>query len=442
MDHQSLVSIHPSTAPYHDDITKPALALSFNNNGTVASCFTTVSDTKTLSSTLEVKPVPMATPLTPSLLPHMTNNNLPSVSEDEDKLDEGSHHVGEIPDPIQSSMVSGADADIPSKRRKPFQKKASGSRESSVSSQHHRSASSSTAGGSVNMNRRGSLPLSNRTAAHGRSSPSNTQRSSLAMSPKKREDLLALHRDCCRLFQDPGLTREESHQDEGDQLSNGILGPQISSVNAMSTIESSRTPWVAKDPLRSSAVPVCRLAQYCNSTSSEPASPNISPLQNPLQHSISSPISGGDHDHDLEEQGVARQTSSIQSEGGQHYLSVPSTVIDWTSAATRRQQYEKIDRSNRGIRGLWRKLAPKCIQPSPGLTPFFEEGKAGKGNYEGSVRRFRMDLPDEKRDPDAADESDDPSSPRKPPRRELRRFRGVPLRWSCLSFKPRWKNNE
>jgi hypothetical protein len=30
--------------------------------------------------------------------------------------------------------------------------------------------------------------------------------------------------------------------------------------------------------------------------------------------------------------------------------------------------------------------------------PFFEEGKNGKGNYEGSVRRFRMDLPDEPAD--------------------------------------------
>lgn len=26
--------------------------------------------------------------------------------------------------------------------------------------------------------------------------------------------------------------------------------------------------------------------------------------------------------------------------------------------------------------------------------PFFEEGKGGRGMYEGSVRRFRMDVPD------------------------------------------------
>jgi hypothetical protein len=43
---------------------------------------------------------------------------------------------------------------------------------------------------------------------------------------------------------------------------------------------------------------------------------------------------------------------------------------------------------------LWRRVAPKWCR-SDTRTPFFEEDKDGKGNYEGSVRRFRMDLPDE-----------------------------------------------
>ena len=56
-----------------------------------------------------------------------------------------------------------------------------------------------------------------------------------------------------------------------------------------------------------------------------------------------------------------------------------------------------------------------------------------------------MDLPDDKQEPDAADESDDPLSTRERPNRrsgELQRSRGVPLGWSCLSFKRRLKNNE
>lgn len=80
------------------------------------------------------------------------------------------------------------------------------------------------------------------------------------------------------------------------------------------------------------------------------------------------------------------------------YVIQPVTVIDWTSPSTRRREYEKIDRSSRGIRGLWRRFAPKWCQPGQGRVPFFEEGKGGKGNYEGSVRRFRMDLPDEEED--------------------------------------------
>ena len=43
-----------------------------------------------------------------------------------------------------------------------------------------------------------------------------------------------------------------------------------------------------------------------------------------------------------------------------------------------------------------------------------------------------MDLPDDKQEPDAADESDDPLSTRERPNRrsgELQRFRGVPLGW-------------
>lgn len=69
---------------------------------------------------------------------------------------------------------------------------------------------------------------------------------------------------------------------------------------------------------------------------------------------------------------------------------VKSTVTNWMSNDTRKREYEKIDRSTRGIRGMWRKIAPGFLQ-SDQRTPFYEEGK----EHEGSVRRFRMDLPDD-----------------------------------------------
>lgn len=71
--------------------------------------------------------------------------------------------------------------------------------------------------------------------------------------------------------------------------------------------------------------------------------------------------------------------------------------MEWTSSSTRRREYEKIDRASRGIRGLWRRVAPRWCQGRNSRTPFFEEGKS---NREGSVRRFRMDLPSDDSDGD------------------------------------------
>jgi hypothetical protein len=79
-------------------------------------------------------------------------------------------------------------------------------------------------------------------------------------------------------------------------------------------------------------------------------------------------------------------------------VTATTTVIDWTSPSTRRREYEKIDRASTGVRGFWRRVAPRWCQFGDNRMPFFEEGKKGKGNYEGSVRRFRMDLPDEPAD--------------------------------------------
>jgi hypothetical protein len=70
---------------------------------------------------------------------------------------------------------------------------------------------------------------------------------------------------------------------------------------------------------------------------------------------------------------------------------VPATIIDWTSTETRRQEYYKIDRSNKGVRGLLKKLFPKLATRSS-ESRFYDEKE---GSTSGSVRRFRMDLPDE-----------------------------------------------
>lgn len=74
--------------------------------------------------------------------------------------------------------------------------------------------------------------------------------------------------------------------------------------------------------------------------------------------------------------------------------------MEWTSDSTRRAEYEQIDRASRGVRGFWRRVAPRWCQTRDSRTPFFEEGKTSR---EGSVRRFRMDLADEETDTNIRD---------------------------------------
>ncbi|MCJ1368464.1 hypothetical protein MMC16_007608 [Acarospora aff. strigata] len=74
----------------------------------------------------------------------------------------------------------------------------------------------------------------------------------------------------------------------------------------------------------------------------------------------------------------------------------PATIIDWTSPSTRRLEYEKIDKSNRGFRGWWRRVAPRWCSHSS-RTGFYDERN---DNDAGSIRRYRVDLPDDEGEDD------------------------------------------
>jgi hypothetical protein len=76
-------------------------------------------------------------------------------------------------------------------------------------------------------------------------------------------------------------------------------------------------------------------------------------------------------------------------------VDVPDTTMHWLSPSTRKTQYEKIDRANTGLRGMFRKVVPRCVSGPPTQT-FYEHDKSDAG----SVRRFRMDLSED-------DEADD-----------------------------------
>lgn len=188
-------------------------------------------------------------------------------------------------------------------------------------------------------------------------SPTSLNRKPVAAVPhRRREDLLALHRESCRLFQD-------------DPHSN----PSQPSP-----------PEIASHPLTE---PISDGYEHMSNSGLQQSS--SLPLPPPVHPSEESPLADGPTESDID---------SSRRDSGLIPINAPSTntqdtVIDWMTPSTRRREYAKIDRANRGVRGWWRRVAPKWCQLQDKRTPFFEE-KDGKANYEGSVRRFRMDLPD------------------------------------------------
>jgi hypothetical protein len=66
---------------------------------------------------------------------------------------------------------------------------------------------------------------------------------------------------------------------------------------------------------------------------------------------------------------------------------IPPTIIHWTSDETRRKEYARIDREGKGIRGIWNRLFTK----SSARSKFYKDEE---GSDAGSVRRFRLDLPE------------------------------------------------
>ncbi|KAL2063155.1 hypothetical protein VTL71DRAFT_6227 [Oculimacula yallundae] len=74
----------------------------------------------------------------------------------------------------------------------------------------------------------------------------------------------------------------------------------------------------------------------------------------------------------------------------------PPTVQYWTSDSTRRLEYAAIDAASKGVRGFFIKLIPDCIlPPSTRRTKFHNKEEDGESDA-GSVRRYRLVLPEEK----------------------------------------------
>ena len=81
-------------------------------------------------------------------------------------------------------------------------------------------------------------------------------------------------------------------------------------------------------------------------------------------------------------------TPTVESKRSQR--PVLNAVITWTSNATRRAEYEKIDRAQSGLKGFLRRASPKCLQKKNCRRGFFE----GPDDAD-SVRRFRLEVSDD-----------------------------------------------
>ncbi|KAI9707285.1 MAG: hypothetical protein M1836_000245 [Candelina mexicana] len=113
-----------------------------------------------------------------------------------------------------------------------------------------------------------------------------------------------------------------------------------------------------------------------------------------------------------------------------------ATIIDWTSPSTRRREYARIDKNSKGLRGWWRRNAPGwCFK---GCRAGFYD--AERDSDAGSVRRYRLDLPDQ--DDDAINLVDEKSGGDKVKARSMGRRRWLGRTWSGFSGKRACKGED
>lgn len=248
-----------------------------------------------------------------------------------------------------SSTASTMDLGSPTTRHTPKRSRTATSSPPSsyshASSHHYRPTSRSTAHSNL-TSRRSSRHSSPRRVPTSASLTPSVRSASRRPPGQKRESLLALHRESCRLFQVPGQEV--------------LSPPPVSTKMSVQHISSAASSDIGSPPLSPGL--------YAQSSISDRS----------LDHGRPSTI------YLIPAEPPCKEPSNTVN-----------TAIDWTSPSTRRREYAKIDRASHGVRGLWRKVAPRWCQSRNDRMPFFEPDKNGKANYEGSVRRFRMDLPDE-----------------------------------------------
>nr|KMM65660.1 hypothetical protein CPAG_02006 [Coccidioides posadasii RMSCC 3488] len=343
--------------------------------GALPSPLSFASDTKTFYTAFEVTNISPRSPTFPdSQMPTPLLAFSRGCVHDQDDMQSPVEPPNQNPSARDELPApSGQD---PKNDHKSRRKLADSSKEYRPKTQTPTTSRSSSVSGSRSASRR------NQSTCHRHPHSSKTHSSNRRFKLHREErDLVALHRESCRLFESFGVTPKSTSQPPNDLLDSVIPRPTRTSTEPT---QRGHATIRQRLPRRNSAEsPSSVPLLHSNQPSLSPASSeDLSPNMEKLNHWDTVPPPQLPDD---------TQPSGIVPA----YKVIPPTVMHWTSSSTRRREYEKIDRSCRGIRGMWRRFAPKWCQSKSQRIPFFDETKGGKQLYEGSVRRFRIDIPDE-----------------------------------------------
>jgi hypothetical protein len=257
---------------------------------------------------------------------------------------------------------------------------------------------------------------SNAYTVLGPKAPIPHRRSSVPVR-RKGQDLISFHKQSCRLFQSLEGTLASSYgPTTGTKQSRSRLGSvantrqssqciiKTDSGFAYLTRTSSKSPFGSARSSRrnSSAVTTPPSSFYGGPTTTTTTSSSFS--------SIACTSSS-----------ILKEKPTIPPSASPPHRPHPVSVMSWTSTESRRREYEKIDRSYRGLRGLWKKVAPRWCRRKCARRGFFE----GKDGEVESVRRYRIAL-------DEDDDDDDDKKNGRSGIEEKKKKSKNGMKWTCL----------
>jgi hypothetical protein len=261
---------------------------------------------------------------------------------------------------------------------------------------------------------------SNAYTGLGPKAPIPHRRSSVPVR-RKGQDLISFHKQSCRLF----------------QSLEGTLASSCGSTTRTNQPRSKHGPIAKIRPSSDCIIKTDSGFAYLTTTSSTPpfgssrsSRRNSSAVTTPQSSFYGSPTTTTTTTTSSSFSSIACTSSSILEEKPTIPPSTiplhrphPVSAMSWTSTESRRREYAKIDRSYRGLRGLWKKVAPRWCRRKCARRGFFE----GKDGEVESVRRYRIAL-------DEDDDDDDDKRHEECGLDEEKKKGKKGRKWTCLSL--------